>query len=665
MTVKAFFSKVTCLCRWCLPPLISFSATAQHNNIGLLERQLKTAPSPERVVALSKAYQGRANWYREMPHFDRDSTVFYFDKAVALLANTTPLPYERLTEVFRDITNRSNRSHPFVKIDSIAAKGWIYFEEMPASKKDKIVEYEFLSNWASIKIEKGEHKRAIELFTKAFELLKDDTRPEVQAKVLKDQGRFYARYGLPEEKALSFQYMKKSMRMYEALNNPANNDALITIYKLMSSHFDTNTQADQDSSNYYFEKIKKLLPIITNPFHHNWYYTVKGQQQIELKHFDEARKLIFKGRAIADTYKLHNTDTYQFSTAILGDIAIEEGHYDQAIDYYKEARALAVANHFKAYAIGSLEKLSFIYEQKGDYVQALEFHKKWAGETIDFDKEHSERSLRENELQLNVLSQEKELAQKRTERNLFVAAFIIGVLLMGLLYRNYRHKQQTNLQLESLNMTLETKNTQLDKRNAENELLLKEIHHRVKNNLEVVSSLLALQSAQIDDPEVQEAMLASQNRVQSMGILHQKLYQNEHLAFIEMKNYFKNLSENILDSYNQTERITVEYPMEEIELDVDTAVPIGLIVNELLTNALKYAFPKGQLGSIKLSLESIGKDLLQLRIADNGIGKVLNAKAQGTGFGTQLVNLLTRQIEGTLQQEINNGTIISIQFARK
>lgn len=201
-------------------------------------------------------------------------------------------------------------------------------------------------------------------------------------------------------------------------------------------------------------------------------------------------------------------------------------------------------------------------------------------------------------------------------------------------------------------------------KNAENELLLKEIHHRVKNNLEVVSSLLALQSAQIEDPSVQDAMQASQNRVQSMGILHQRLYQSEHLAFIEMKNYFINLSENILDSYNAADRVKIDCTMKEIDLDVDTAVPIGLIVNELLTNSLKYAFTKGQMGTVKLSLVDLGQDMLQLKIADNGIGKSLINKPQGTGFGTQLVDLLTKQLDGTIHQEIKDGTIISINFKR-
>ncbi|MCL6261489.1 hypothetical protein M3O96_20485 [Aquiflexum sp. TKW24L] len=220
---------------------------------------------------------------------------------------------------------------------------------------------------------------------------------------------------------------------------------------------------------------------------------------------------------------------------------------------------------------------------------------------------------------------------------------------------------QLNVMISDLTQTQK----ELSTKNDENVLLLKEIHHRVKNNLEVVSGLLALQSAKIDDPNLQEVMLSSQNRVKSMGILHQKLYQSEHLAFIEMKNYFENLCENILDSYNETDRIKVNIEMNELELDVDTAVPLGLIVNELLTNSLKYAFPKGEKGRIELSLKNLAKDNFQLKISDNGVGKPLFGKALGTGFGTQLVDLLTRQIDGKLIQDVSNGTMILINFERQ
>ncbi|WP_373522183.1 histidine kinase dimerization/phosphoacceptor domain -containing protein [Aquiflexum sp.] len=229
-------------------------------------------------------------------------------------------------------------------------------------------------------------------------------------------------------------------------------------------------------------------------------------------------------------------------------------------------------------------------------------------------------------------------------------------------------EQEVEVRTQQLNATIrdltKTQN-ELSLKNNQNVLLLKEIHHRVKNNLEVVSGLLALQSAKMDDPTMQEVMLASQNRVHSMGILHQKLYQSEHLAFIEMKNYFENLCINILDSYNETDRIKVNIEMKELEMDVDTAVPLGLIVNELLTNALKYAFPKGEKGNIELSLKSLNEDNFQLKISDNGVGKPSDEKAKGTGFGTQLVNLLTRQIDGKLMQDVSNGTMILINFKRQ
>ena len=245
-----------------------------------------------------------------------------------------------------------------------------------------------------------------------------------------------------------------------------------------------------------------------------------------------------------------------------------------------------------------------------------------------------------------------------------------------MLLRNNRHKQKVNTVLQGKNEEIETtlsqlktSQTSLTVKNAENELLLKEIHHRVKNNLEIVSSLLQLQMAQIDDPSVQAAMLTSQNRVHSMGIIHQKLYQGEHLATIEMRDYFLNLSESILDSFNAEGRIKIECNMPQLVLDVDTAISIGLITNELITNSLKYAYKENEKGAIKISLTEDQNDLstegsLLLKISDDGIGKSMNSQPKGTGFGTQLIMLLTKQLDGQLNYEINNGTIVSLVFKK-
>ena len=358
----------------------------------------------------------------------------------------------------------------------------------------------------------------------------------------------------------------------------------------------------------------------------------------------------------------------------IGSIYHLQGKHAEAVPYLKD-----YINHLKGKKVNNPDDLKNHYLWLAESLKALNqtdsaYVYLAGGKDIEINALQQESKSLRNELRVKYETEQKDQTiasqsgQIEQQNKIQILSYAIGgllILLLGGLFFAYRSNQNKNLQLQALNTNLETTNIKLDKRNAENELLLKEIHHRVKNNLEVVSSLLALQSAKIEDPEMQDAMLASQNRVQSMGILHQKLYQSEHLAFIEMKNYFKNLCENILDSYNETDRINVDIEMAEVELDVDTAVPVGLIVNELLTNSLKYAFPNGKKGSIKLSLESIDKDNLSLKISDNGIGKNLNTQAKGTGFGTQLVDLLTRQIGGKLTQEVFEGTIISINFKRQ
>ncbi|MEO6356091.1 MAG: histidine kinase dimerization/phosphoacceptor domain -containing protein [Ferruginibacter sp.] len=265
-----------------------------------------------------------------------------------------------------------------------------------------------------------------------------------------------------------------------------------------------------------------------------------------------------------------------------------------------------------------------------------------------------------------IKTQQLAITQQKRLQWLTLGAVSLLVLIVAGLYRTYQNKQKVNAQLETLNESLEQKNHQLDKRNAENELLLKEIHHRVKNNLEIVSGLLALQAAQIDHPSAQAVMQSSQNRVLSMGIIHQKLYQKENLAAIEMKDYFQNLSESVLDTFNATGRIKIMLPMQTLDMDIDTAVPIGLITNELITNAIKYAFTENEPGEIQISLtKTVIENELAFRLSDNGIGKQNNTNSKGTGFGTELVNLLVQQLDGKLTAEVNNGTTINIHFKNR
>jgi two-component system, sensor histidine kinase PdtaS len=155
-------------------------------------------------------------------------------------------------------------------------------------------------------------------------------------------------------------------------------------------------------------------------------------------------------------------------------------------------------------------------------------------------------------------------------------------------------------------------------------------------------------------------MQEGQNRVQSIGIVHQKLYQGTNLGAIEMKDYFINLGESILDSFGAEKRVTIECAMDQLDVDIDTAVPLGLIVNELLTNTLKYAFPEGQNGTVRIKLEKRTDGILHLEVSDNGVGK--SGVTKGTGFGGQLVSLLTQQLSGSMREEVTDGTRIYFEF---
>jgi two-component sensor histidine kinase len=199
---------------------------------------------------------------------------------------------------------------------------------------------------------------------------------------------------------------------------------------------------------------------------------------------------------------------------------------------------------------------------------------------------------------------------------------------------------------------------------AEKEVLLKEIHHRVKNNLQIISSLLNLQSDYVKNHETLEILKVCQNRVTSMALIHEQLYQTEDLAQIDFAEYIENLATNLLTSYERdSDAIALKLNIDDIKLNIDTAIPCGLIINELISNSLKYAFIPGKPGEIFISFHTKPDNYLQLIISDNGIGLPLDLDINNTdSFGLQLVTALTSQLGGTIEINRDIGTQFIIQF---
>lgn len=207
--------------------------------------------------------------------------------------------------------------------------------------------------------------------------------------------------------------------------------------------------------------------------------------------------------------------------------------------------------------------------------------------------------------------------------------------------------------------------TQIRASLAEKEVLLKEIHHRVKNNLQIISGLLYLQSRYVEDKQTLQVLQDNRERIQSMALLHEKLYGSENINKIDFPDYISNLTNNLFISYGvNTDFITSKLNIDPLSLDIDTAIPCGLIVNELISNSLKYAFPQGKSGTIEIEFKSVEKNGFELIVSDNGVGFLGELNFQNKkSLGMRLVHsLATKQLEGTLEVNGSQGTRFKIQF---
>lgn len=280
-------------------------------------------------------------------------------------------------------------------------------------------------------------------------------------------------------------------------------------------------------------------------------------------------------------------------------------------------------------------------------------------------KEQDNELLRkESILQKNKL-QRAEWLTKVTVIGLFALLAIVGLSLYG-----YRNRQKSNQLLVSHQQEIEMKNDSLQnlidkqaKLLLEKEWLIKEIHHRIKNNLQVITSLLNAQSSYLQNDAALAAIKDSQNRIQSISLIHQKLLQSDNVALINIHSYIVELMKFLCDTFHVNHRIKFEFDVPEIELDIVQAMPLGLIINEAITNIIKYAFPNNSKGKVSISLADLKNGFYLFSIEDNGIGiQKDNKDASASSLGMTLIKGLGEQLGGEVEISSNNGVRISLQF---
>jgi two-component system, sensor histidine kinase PdtaS len=347
----------------------------------------------------------------------------------------------------------------------------------------------------------------------------------------------------------------------------------------------------------------------------------------------------------------------------MGNVMLARKNYDSAVLWFNKGIMLASERKRKEMLANYYSNLANCYEKKGDYHLAYNFIRNSEAIRDSLLNEENLRQINEmnalyetskKEETIDVLSKEgkqKEAAliRSKRERNYFIIAAILFFALAGLAFYAYRNNRKQKEQLNQQKVIIE-------KSLSEKETLLREIHHRVKNNLQIISGLLNLQSRQIENPEAQEAVREGRNRVKSMALIHQKLYQQENLTGVNMKEYLGDLVNTIQQTFKDNHtNVKADIACNDLCLDVDTAIPLGLIINELVTNCYKYAFTGKNNGQISIRLEENGKKLI-LEVKDDGVGLPTNFDMHNTkSFGMKLIQSLANKLEAEVETKNVNG----------
>lgn len=493
-----------------------------------------------------------------------------------------------------------------------------YLEALPfaESAQDSSTLLRIYGNMAGIYMGRQENNKAKNYFQKIIDLVDQEKDPHTYLKTLNNLGLIFKRDGEIEEALNSLDQGLKIARSLESeadIANIQNNFGLIYL----------------DMGDYPNAKIC----------------------------FDEALTL---NRKIGNTYQ------EIMNRLNLGNLYFGQKDYPKVIRESEVALGLATDHNYVEEQALANKLLYEVYKELGQIPKAFSFLEAYAQLNEEYLKDTYSKEVAElqeefesvkNEQEIVELKQREEtqaaiLAKKNVQVTLGAVLFLVMSALLALVYYLFTLKKKSARELEAKNQRIET--------------LIRELHHRVKNNLQIVTSLLNLQYNRIEDEETKQAIREGQSRLEAMSLIHKNLYLEEDLSGLDIKEYMDFLTKSLAVSYGYP----VEVVNNKIELDnpflgLDVAVPLGLIVNELASNAFKYAFE--QKGYAKLILEMKEKDSkIVFRLKDNGKGLPENFKPERSpSFGLKLVTSLIKQLNSKLESSSEQGTEFVFEFVRK
>lgn len=354
-------------------------------------------------------------------------------------------------------------------------------------------------------------------------------------------------------------------------------------------------------------------------------------------------------------------------TAENAKILLKENKYNEAVLQAKKSIAISEQEGLIEQISEGYKLLSDIQKLNGNYKDAYEAYVNYQVMRDSLTNADIIRKMENQRINFEISKREtviKNLENINLLRTKILVVFGIGFFLILFLSIFLYHITR---KLRVINKKLNANTLELENTLSEKEALLKEIHHRVKNNLQIISSLLSLQSRRLNDKVAKTAIVDSHHRLQAISLIHQYLYQTENFTSINVQEYICEMMDAVKIAYSKKNRPIEHFlDIEDLNLDVDTAIPIGLIINELVTNSYKYAFPNKTKGHIAIRLKTLSNFKYQLMFEDNGAGLPQNFNPeQLSSLGIKLINILVKQLDGELHVKNDNGTKYTIVFMNK
>lgn len=491
----------------------------------------------------------------------------------------------------------------------------------------------------------GANQKALDYFLKSLEIKQQLNNAREIAQSYLNLGVLYSNLENGEK---SLEYFNKSLTISNDNNlipNRAQSLNNIGNYYARQSNFD---------SALYFHKaaLRSRLTYNNKRLIAESYNNV-GNLFYDLTNFDSAR--FYLTRSLDFRYKIKDKNGIANSLISLSKLNLKTGLKQGVEDSLKKVLEITEMNGNIIERKSAFDLLSQYYgsndQPEKAYQALIEFHILKDSLT----NKSSERKIYQQEKQFALLQSEKELEKNKIEisnQKFLIVTFVVIILLTMVLIAIgiylFKIKSKSLIEIQDKNQKIET--------------LMRELHHRVKNNLQVISSLLGLQSMKLEDPNAKVAVEEGKNRVKAMSMIHQRLYQNKDVSQIDFDQYVNDLVQDLKLSYMPEGNIQINVDIPKTNFDVDTTLPLGLILNELVSNSFKYAFENIKEPILKVELLNEG-DKRILTISDNGSGIDQNIDIkESNSFGLKLVNILVKQLKGNINHNSYNGMSYKIEF---